>query len=185
MPRLRYLALAAGVAIVLVAGGPLALQARLALGAAFPASFGTIVRGGIAAAVASRRRPSDFSHEDQFLAEAVWHVRRRNEAEGAGDLSTAWQENRIREAFFAPVLDTPSYGSASGFGFRWSPVQRENAALQIPSDAAPDRSRAEPDSLYLWPRTMFCAAIALLTATSGVICLPRGKGADHGGPADS
>jgi len=126
--------------------------------------------------------PGRFSREDQYLSEALWHVRWRNEAERAGDLSTAWRENRIVEIFFAPVLDTPNYVSRSGF--RWSPVQRANAAAQVRPDAAIDPRPAEPYPLYPWPRTTFWGVIALLIAAAGVVCLSSGR-SRHGRQADS
>ena len=126
--------------------------------------------------------PGRFSREDQYLSEALWHVRRRNEAERAGDISTSWRENRIVEIFFAPVLDTPNYVSRSGF--RWSPIQRANAAAQVRPDAAIDRRPAEPYPLYPWPRTTFWGVIALLVAAAGVVCLSSER-SRHGRQADS
>lgn len=69
-----------------------------------------------------------LSREDQFLAEAISHVRRRNQAWGAGDMATAWRENRILERHYAPVLDTPSYLSVAGH--RWPDAQRAEAAAR-------------------------------------------------------
>ena len=126
--------------------------------------------------------PGRFSREDQYLSEGLWHVRRRNEAERAGDLSTAWRENRIVEMFFAPVLDTPNYVSRSGF--RWSAIQRANIAAQLRPDAAIDPRPAEPYPLYSWPRVTFWGAIALLIAAAGVVCLSSER-SRHGGQADS
>jgi len=126
--------------------------------------------------------PGRFSREDQYLSEGLWHVRRRNEAERAGDISTAWRENRIVEIFFAPVLDTPNYVSRSGF--RWSPLQRANAAAQLRPDAAIDPRPAEPYPLYPWPRMTFWGLIALLIAAAGVVCLSSER-SRHGRQADS
>ena len=67
-----------------------------------------------------------LSREDQYLAEGLSHVRQRNAAWNAGDIMTAWRENRILEAFYAPVLDTPTY--ASKLGNRWPGEQRADAA---------------------------------------------------------
>ena len=47
-----------------------------------------------------------LSREDQYVSEALWHVRHRNEAMAGGDVLTAWRENRILETFYAPVLET-------------------------------------------------------------------------------
>lgn len=112
-----------------------------------------------------------FSREDQFISEAIWHVRWRNQAETAGDITTAWGENRILETFFAPVLDTPSYVSRSGF--RWSPLQRTNAASRA---AASYRSQAQPYPLYTWPRAAFWTAIALLIGVLAAVCIVMEKG---------
>jgi len=111
-----------------------------------------------------------FSREDQFLSEAIWHVRRRNQAEAAGDAGTAWGENRILETFFAPVLDTPSYVGRNGF--RWSPEQRTNAA---PRAAGSYRSQAEPYPLYAWPRSAFWTGIALLIGAIATVCFRHEK----------
>ena len=77
-----------------------------------------------------RRNPplvvARLSREDQYLAEGLSHVRQRNAAWNAGDIATAWRENRILEAFYAPVLDTPTY--ASKLGNRWPGEQRADAA---------------------------------------------------------
>ena len=67
-----------------------------------------------------------ISREDQYLAEGLSHVRLRNAAWTAGDIATAWRENRILEQFYAPVLDTPTY--ASKLGNRWPSEQRADAA---------------------------------------------------------
>ncbi len=111
-----------------------------------------------------------FSREDQFISEALWHVRRRNEAEAAGDAATAWGENRILETFFAPVLDSPSYVSRSGF--RWSPEQRANTA---PRAAGSYRSQAAPYPLYVWPRSAFWTGIALLVGAIASVCFVTKK----------
>jgi VanZ family protein len=70
-------------------------------------------------------RWSRFSREDQFLTEGVAHVRRRNQRWDEGHLLAARHENLILEQYYAPVLDTPSYLSASGH--RWPPAQRAQA----------------------------------------------------------
>ena len=70
-----------------------------------------------------------LSREDQYLAEGLSHVRLRNAAWGAGDIATAWRENRILEAFYAPVLDTSTY--ASKLGNRWPGEQRADAASRV------------------------------------------------------
>ena len=82
------------------------------------------------------------SREDQYLGEALWHVRRRNEAAAAGDVFAAWRENRILETFYTPVLDTPTYVSRAGF--RWPAEQRVNIERQALDDGRPYVSEAEP-----------------------------------------
>jgi hypothetical protein len=68
---------------------------------------------------------SRYSREDQYLTEAIAHVRRRNQQWDAGNLLAARQENLILEKYFAPVLDTPSY--ITNQGHRWAPEQRVQA----------------------------------------------------------
>jgi hypothetical protein len=68
---------------------------------------------------------SRFGQEDQFLTEGVAHVRRRNQQWDAGNRLAARQENLILEKYYAPVLDTPSYISATGH--RWPAPQRQEA----------------------------------------------------------
>ena len=70
-------------------------------------------------------RPPRLSREDQYMSEALWHVQARNKAWSAGDIDSAWHENRILERYFAPVLDTASYVSKTGH--RWSGEQRADA----------------------------------------------------------
>jgi predicted amidohydrolase YtcJ len=69
-----------------------------------------------------------LSREDQYLSEALSHVRARNEAWQAGDFAAAWRENRILERYYAPVLDTRTY--ASPRGNRWPDEQRADAAAR-------------------------------------------------------
>ena len=71
--------------------------------------------------VVGRRRSSGrYGREDQYEAEALWHVRRRNfgmDADRKGDpaeLDIAWHENLILERHFTAVLDAASAGGAAG-----------------------------------------------------------------------
>jgi predicted amidohydrolase YtcJ len=89
------------------------------------------------------------SREDQYLSEGLWHVRRRNRDWSEGDARGAWHENRILEQFFAPVLDTPTYASASGH--RWPPEQRADAAARAAADLTPYESAAHPFPIHVWP----------------------------------
>ena len=61
-----------------------------------------------------------FAREDQYLTEALWHVRERNDAVAVGDTLTAWRENRILEKFYTPLLDVPAVNPE----YRWPPEQR-------------------------------------------------------------
>jgi VanZ family protein len=65
---------------------------------------------------------SRYSREDQYLTEAVAHVRRRNQRWDEGNVLAARQENLILERYYAPVLDSPSFVSA--VGHRWPAAQR-------------------------------------------------------------
>jgi hypothetical protein len=65
-------------------------------------------------------RRGRFAREDQYLTEALWHVRERNDAVNVGDTLTAWRENRILEKFYAPLVDLPSVNAE----YRWPPEQR-------------------------------------------------------------
>jgi hypothetical protein len=101
-----------------------------------------------------------ISREDQYMDEGLWHVRHRNDAWAAADHATAWKENRILEEFFTPVLDTPSYVSATGH--RWHPDQRATAERAAAGADAPYVSRAEPLPLFTWPKALFWSAVAVL-----------------------
>jgi hypothetical protein len=114
----------------------------------------------IAAAKAEEWRVHPFplilqrvSREDQYMTEGVTHVQKRNELLAAGDAGGAWNENRILEKYYTPVLDTPSYISHTGH--RWSAEQRGNAQPRTPSLRAEFRSAANPYPIYGWPRLPF------------------------------
>lgn len=100
------------------------------------------------------------SREDQYLSEAVWHVRRRNQAASAGDVFTAWRENRILETFYAPVLDQPTYVSRAGF--RWPSEQRVDFERRARDDGRPYVSDAEPYRIYVWRKSRFWMVVALV-----------------------
>jgi VanZ family protein len=117
-----------------------------------------------------------LSREDQFMSEALWHVVRRNESASAGDLYRAWWENRILEAYFEPVLDTPSH--VSRVGHRWPAEQRAAARLAGERGPSPYVSDAEPYSLYVWPKTMFWLAVSLMVA--GVVAARGSSKNPHG-----
>ena len=103
-----------------------------------------------------------LSREDQYMDEGLWHVRRRNLVEP----HESWAENQILETFYAPVLDTPSFTSATGH--RWSPEQRANAEAQGAGGEGRFVSQAQPYPIYAFPRwwlwSAAVGAIAILSA---------------------
>ena len=72
---------------------------------------------------------SRLSREDQYFTEGVAHVQRRNETWNAGNVMVSRHENLILEKYYAPVLDTPSYLSATGL--RWPASQRADAEARV------------------------------------------------------
>jgi VanZ family protein len=103
-----------------------------------------------------------LSREDQYMDEGLWHVRRRNLAEAPD----AWAENRILEEFYAPVLDTPSYVSATGH--RWSAAQRAAILQEAPAAGGLVVSSAEPYPIYTFPRWWLWSAAGILVAALGI-----------------
>lgn len=90
-----------------------------------------------------------YSREDQYLAEALWHIQRRNEMDGPGGIWANWKENLILEKYFAPVLDRPTYATPGGA--RWPAEQRANAEAAAAGMASrPFVSDAEPLPIYTW-----------------------------------
>lgn len=107
-------------------------------------------------------RPAPLSREDQYMTEGLQHVAARNAAWDRGDVSVAWRENLILETYFAPVLDTPSYVTATGH--RWHPDHRADAeARAAAAGAGPFVSAAYPYPLFYWPPAALWA-VALLAA---------------------
>jgi len=95
-------------------------------------------------------RPPRLSREDQYMTEGLQHVQARNTAWDAGESFAAWHENLILEKWFAPVLDTPSYVSATGH--RWSREHRADASARVlGTEGRPFTSQAYPYPLYYWP----------------------------------
>jgi hypothetical protein len=111
-----------------------------------------------------------LSREDQYLSEGEAHVRRRNDAWSRGDVRSALHEDRILERYYAPVLDSPSYLSATGH--RWSRAQRADAESRAGSAAAPYVSDAIPYPILVWPRWVFWSVILALAA----LVLRAGRG---------
>ena len=134
-----------------------------------------------------------LSREDQYMDEGLWHARRRNQRWDEKNHEGAWQENRILEIYFAPVLDTPSYVSG---GHRWPAEIRAEAqraagpALRGPEGPGrpgepngPYTSDAQPYPIVLVPRWLWrlgavvaIAAIAMLSSafTAAGRCGGRG-----------
>ena len=104
---------------------------------------------------------SRLSREDQYLDEAIWHVRERNRLWASQDATGAWHENLILERFFSPVLDRPTYVSPTGT--RWPPEHRADAAGRATPNAA-FVSRAEAQPIMTWPRGGFWTAVMALVA---------------------
>ena len=106
-----------------------------------------------------------LSREDQYLAEGLWHVQRRNEAAGAGDAFAAWRENEILERFFPPILDWPSYAASAPS--RWPPAQREDFSNRASADERPYVSTAQPFPLFAWTRLAFWAFVGAALVAIG------------------
>jgi hypothetical protein len=104
-----------------------------------------------------------YSREDQFEAEALWHVRRRNagmDPDRRGDraeLDVAWHENLILERYFAVVLHAPPRPGATGH--RLAPEQRLRLDAARAPDPAPFVSDAEAQPLFVWSRPTFWASV--------------------------
>ncbi len=111
-----------------------------------------------------------LSREDQYMSEGVLHVQERNRQWSAGNARAAWHENLILETYYAPVLDTPSYVSATGF--RWPDAQRADAAQR---NAEAERqspgayvSQADVSEgrhfIRTWPKARFWTLVGLIVA---------------------
>ena len=109
-----------------------------------------------------------YGREDQYEAEALWHVRRRNfgmDKDRKGDpieLDVAWHENLILERHFGAVLDAASAGGATGH--RLAPEQLADVEARRAHATTPFVSDAEALPIYLWPPAVFWAIIAALAA---------------------
>jgi VanZ like family len=98
-----------------------------------------------------------LSWENQYLSEGIAHVRRRNQRWDEGNLPAAWQEHRILEKYFAPVLKTPSYLSAAAPA--WHDAQRSEAAATVGSETIVYESDALPYAVFTWPRWAFWSVV--------------------------
>src|SRR5262245_35615204 len=114
-----------------------------------------------------------YGREDQYEAEALWHVRRRNfgmDPDRKGDpseLDIAWHENQILERHFKAVLDAASAGGAPGH--RLAPEQVADVDARRAHGTAPFVSDAEAMPIYVWPPALFWTAVgALAIAVMGI-----------------
>jgi VanZ family protein len=111
-----------------------------------------------------------YGREDQYEAEALWHVRRRNfgmDPDRKGDpleLDIAWRENQILERYFAAVMDAASAGGTAGH--RLAPEQLAGVDARRAHGQAPFVSDAEALPIYLWPPALFWTIIAALAAAA-------------------
>lgn len=102
--------------------------------------------------------PGRFGREDQYLSEALWHVRRRNNALDDGVVAAAWREQRILEAYFAPVLRLATEDGPAGHA--WSPAQA-TAVRDAAQGAGHDTGDASPVPIYTWsPRAFWTCTVA-------------------------
>jgi hypothetical protein len=122
-----------------------------------------------------------YGREDQYLAEALWHVRRRNfgmDPDRHGDraeLDVAWYENRILETYFRPVLEaSPAPGTA---GYRLAPEQIAAVDAARAHGTDPFSSDAEAAPIYLWSRGLFWGIVSALAAAAagGGVWLDRSR----------
>lgn len=122
-------------------------------------------------------RPPRLSREDQYMTEGLQHVQARNAAWAAGDAFTAWRENLILERHFQPVLDTPSYVSATGH--RWAAAQRADAESRVVgTDTRRFLSAAYPYPTYTWSRWWLWAGALLAAAALWRLPWTRAVGDD-------
>jgi VanZ family protein len=96
-----------------------------------------------------------YGREDQYEAEALWHVRRRNfgmDPDRHGDpveLDIAWRENQILDAYFASVMSAPPAPGTTGHRLAPEQLAAEDAARA--RGTAPFVSDAEAMPIYVWP----------------------------------
>lgn len=119
---------------------------------------------------------SRLSREDQYLDEALWHVRERNRLWDAGDATGAWHENLILERFFVPILDRPTYVSKDGT--RWPPEHRAEA--QSRATARADYvSQAAPYPILLWNKSAYWMGLLVIAVLCAAPALRRASRTDR------
>jgi VanZ family protein len=101
-----------------------------------------------------RRQPpeavSGLAREDHYFSEAEWHLQRRNEAREDGMLWVAWNENRILERFYWPVLE---------LGHRW-PADDVVIAAFAAGTWSTYLSDAEPYSILTLPVSLWWLGVS-------------------------
>lgn len=116
-------------------------------------------------AIEWRRNPpltwSRLSREDQYFSEGVAHIQQRNRRWAEGNILAARHENLILERYYAPVLDTPSYLSATGH--RWPDEQRAHAESRPGPGFMIYDSDALPYPVFTWPRWAFWLGLGSVT----------------------
>ncbi len=102
--------------------------------------------------------PGRFGREDQYLSEALWHVRRRNNALDDGLAGAAWREQRILETYFAPVLRLATEDGPAGHDW---PAAQAAAVRDAAQGAGQDEGDASPIPIYTWsPRVFWTGTVA-------------------------
>jgi VanZ family protein len=107
-----------------------------------------------------------YGREDQYLAEALWHVRRRNQGMDPDrhgephELDVAWQENQILKRYFAPVLEAAP--AAETTGHQLAPEQLVLLDATRAHGAGAFVSDAEAFPILVWsPAALWAAALAV------------------------
>jgi VanZ family protein len=117
--------------------------------------------------------PGLFAREDQYLSEALWHVRRRNRAAEASDTVTAWREERILETYFAPILRVATPARSRGHAFSTEQLATIEAGR---AGAADGESDASPIPIFAWSKPVFWTAVAGAVGMLGIVAALGGPG---------
>jgi hypothetical protein len=108
--------------------------------------------------------PGRFAREDQYLSEALWHVRRRNQALEHGPPEVAWREHRIVEKYYGPVLRVATPRGPAGHALAPEQVRTISVAVL---GATTGQIDASPIPIYTGTATALWA-IAVSWAASVV-----------------
>jgi hypothetical protein len=106
---------------------------------------------------------SRLSREDQYFSEGVAHIQQRNRRWDEGNILAARHENLILEKYYAPVLDSPSYLSATSQ--RWPAEQRAHAESWPGPGFMIYDSDALPYPVLTWHRGLFWLALTGLVVS--------------------